>query len=397
LSPRRGVPALARRLVLRPLLIALPFAVFFNYMNEGTLRSLPVYYLVTIMFSLIISSFIELNRAFVVPHMLPPDRGPGHPLEIASFAVAAVFGSVVAGAILHATVAPSMFGSSRQVVMFLVYTLLFTALLMGLTYAVRWKRLFADRVREEAERTTRETHELRMAAEIQQALLPPRQRSGPGYEAAGASIPCRTIGGDFFEYFDFTSGRMGFALGDVAGKGPPAAILAAMVQGILATHAKDGPAATMARVNEALCRRAIEGRFATMAYVVLDPGGTLMSCSAGHNPGVLLRADGSVERPDRGGLVLGAFEIATYEEESIALRPGDTLVLFSDGVTDAENAAGDQYGEERLLAALAPEARHAPEEILERVLTDVRDFAAGQPPADDVTVLVIRYGGAAPA
>ena len=388
---------MVRRLVLRPLLVALPFAVFFNYMNEGTLRSLPVYYMVTCMFSFIISSFIELNRAFVVRHLLPPDRGPGHPLEIASYAMAAVFGSVVAGAILHATIAPSAFGSSRQIVMFLLYTFIFTALFMGLTYAVRWKRLFADRVREEAERTTRETHELRMAAEIQQALLPPRRRSGPSYEAAGASIPCRTIGGDFFEYFDFTSGRMGFALGDVAGKGPPAAILAAMVQGILSTHAKEGPAATMARVNEALCRRAIEARFATMAYVVLDPGGALTSCSAGHNPGVLLRVDGTVERPDRGGLVLGAFESATYEEEAIALRPGDTLVLFSDGVTDAENAAGEQYGEERLLTALASEARHAPEEILERVLTDVRTFAAGQPPADDVTVLVIRYGGAAPA
>ena len=95
--------------------------------------------------------------------------------------------------------------------------------------------------------------------------------------------------------------------------------------------------------------------------------------------------------------MLGAFESAMYDEEAIALRSGDTLVLFSDGVTDADNPAGEQYGEERLLAALAPVARHAPEEILERVLTDVRTFAAGQPPADDITVLVIRYGGAAPA
>ena len=95
--------------------------------------------------------------------------------------------------------------------------------------------------------------------------------------------------------------------------------------------------------------------------------------------------------------MLGAFESAMYDEEAIALRSGDTLVLFSDGVTDADTPAGEQYGEERLLRTLAPEARHAPEEILERVLTDVRTFAAGRPPADDVTVLVIRYGGVAPA
>ena len=390
-------PAWLETYVLRPLLYAIPFALFFDYMSEGSLRSLPIYYGVSLLFAIIIVSFIEINRHFVVPRILPPDRGPGHPLEIASFAVAAIMGSVVAGAILHFTIAPATFGSSRSTVLFLVFTFVFSGLFLGIIYSVRWKRLLVDRVREEAERTTREQHELRMAAEIQQALLPPRRHAGPGYEAAGASIPCRTIGGDFFEYFDFTSGRIGFALGDVAGKGPPAAILAAMVQGILGTHANDGPAATIARVNDALCRRAVETRFATMAYVVLDPGGTLLSCSAGHNPGILLRADGTVERPDKGGLVLGAFDTATYEEETIVLRAGDTLVLFSDGVTDAENVEGEQYGEERLLRTLAPEARHAPEEILERVLTDVRTFAAGRPPADDVTVLVIRYGGVAPA
>ncbi|HEU4939993.1 MAG TPA: PP2C family protein-serine/threonine phosphatase, partial [Candidatus Eisenbacteria bacterium] len=332
------------RLVLRPLLFAIPFAIFFAFMQGGSLRALPDYYVVTLLFSFIIVIVIELNRAFVVPRILPPDRGPGHPLEIASFALSAILGSVIAGTILNLEIAPGTFGSARSVITFLIFTLLFTALFMGLTYAVRWKSLVV--------RTAREEQELRMAALIQQALLPPRRRSGSSYEAAGASIPCRTIGGDFFEYFDFTSGRMGFALGDVAGKGPPAAILAAMVQGILTTHANDGPAATLERVNEALCRRAIEGRFATMAYVVLDPGGTLLSCSAGHNPAVLLRVNGTIERPDRGGLVLGAFETARYEEEAIALQPGDTLVLFSDGVTDAENPAGEQYGEERLLEAL---------------------------------------------
>jgi hypothetical protein len=382
-----------KRLVFWPLVFAIPFAVFFAFMQEGTVRALPTYYVASLLFSFIISAMIELNRVFVVPRILPPDRGPGHPLEVASFALAAILGSVLGGTILNLTIAPGTFGSARQVISFLIYTLLFTTLFMGIIYAMRWKSLFAEKV----ERTARETQELRIAAEIQQALLPPRRRSGPSYEAAGASIPCRTIGGDFFEYFDFTSGRMGFALGDVAGKGPPAAILAAMVQGILTTHANDGPAATLERVNEALCRRAIEGRFATMVYVVLDPGGRLTSCSAGHNPAVLLRVNGMIERPDRGGLVLGAFETARYEEEAIALRPGDTLVLFSDGVTDAENPAGEQYGEERLLVALAGSERRSPDDVLEHVLTSVQSFASEQPPADDVTVLVIRYGGAAPA
>lgn len=381
------------RLLLRPLLFGIPFALFFTFWQGSSFRELPAYYLVTLLFSFIIVGMVELNRAFVVPRILPPDRAPGHPLEIASFALAALLGSVIAGTILNLTVLPGSFGTARQVIMFLVFSVIFTTFFMALVYAVRWKALLVER----AEKTAREAQELRMAAEIQRALLPPRRRSGASYEAAGASIPCRTIGGDFFEYFDFTSGRMGFALGDVAGKGPPAAILAAMVQGILITHANDGPAATLERVNEALCRRAIEGRFATMAYVVLDPGGTLTSCSAGHNPAVLLRASGTIERPDRGGLVLGAFDTARYEEEAIALQQGDTMVLFSDGVTDAENPEGEQYGEERLLEALAGSKRRAPDEILEKVLASVRAFVAEQPPADDVTVLVIRYGGAAPA
>ncbi|HKO21926.1 MAG TPA: PP2C family protein-serine/threonine phosphatase [Candidatus Eisenbacteria bacterium] len=389
-ASRRSPRSVFGRLLLRPLIFSIPFAILFTFMQGASWRALPVYYLVSILFSFIIIGMIEVNRAFLVPRILPPDRSPGHPLEIASFALAAILGSVIAGTILNLTIAPGTFGSTRQIISFLIFTVIFTMFFMAIVYAMRWKSL--------VEKNARETQELRMAAEIQQALLPPRRRTGSGYEAAGASLPCRTIGGDFFEYFDFsTSGRMGFALGDVAGKGPPAAILAAMVQGILTTHANDGPAATLARVNEALCRRAIEGRFATMAYVVLDSGGTLTSCSAGHNPAVLLRVNGAIERPDKGGLVLGAFEAARYEEEAITLQSGDKLVLFSDGVTDAENPDGEQYGEERLLEALAGCERLTPDEILERVLTSVQRFAAEQPPADDVTVLVIRYGDATPA
>lgn len=389
-SSRNSPRSILRRLILRPLIFSIPFAFFFVFMQGSTMRALPVYYLVSLLFSFIIVGMIELNRYLVVPRILPPDRNPGHPLEIASFALAAILGSVLAGTILNLTIAHGTFGSARQVITFLIFTIIFTGFFMAIVYALRWKSV--------VEKNAREAHEFRMAAEIQQALLPPRKRSGAGYEAAGASLPCRTIGGDFFEYFDFsTSGRMGFALGDVAGKGPPAAILAAMVQGILTTHANDGPAATLARVNEALCRRAVEGRFATMAYVVLDQGGTLTSCSAGHNPAVLLRANGAIERPDKGGLVLGAFDTASYEEEAITLKTGDALILFSDGVTDAENTKGEQYGEERLLEALAGCERLKPDEVLERVLASVQRFSGDQPPADDVTVLVIRYGDAAPA
>jgi serine phosphatase RsbU (regulator of sigma subunit) len=378
-------------LVIRPLLFAVPFALFFCFVQGADFDKLGEYYVATLFFSFAITFAIEVNRRWVAPRLIPPDHprtGPVHPLQAASYAVAAMLGSVAAGAILHYTIAPSTFGTGRDILLLLLYSALFVVLFLGVIYAVRGQRHLAARAREE--------QELRIAAEIQRALLPPRVRAGKGYDAAGASIPCRAIGGDFFEYFDLPRDRVGFVLGDVAGKGPPAALLAAMVQGIFGTNVDedDGPAATLSRVNQALHRRGIETRFATIAYMVLTPDGRLVSCSAGHNPAYLLGRDGAVRRLEKGGLLVGPFGDAVYEEEAVALRPGDTLVLYSDGVIDAENPDGEQFGEERFSSLLSDGGpARTPEEILERVLDATRSFAAGHPPADDVTVLVVRYLG----
>jgi sigma-B regulation protein RsbU (phosphoserine phosphatase) len=176
-----------------------------------------------------------------------------------------------------------------------------------------------------------------------------------------------------------------------------------MAQGILASHVglDVPPATTVDRVNKALLRRAIEARFATLFYGCLDRAGKLITCNAGHNPGFLFRGDGTMARLEQGGLMVGAFDFASYVEEEAVLAPGDTLVLYSDGVTDAEAPSGEQYGEERLLSSLQRSRGNPPGAILQSLLDDVRAFAAGHPPADDVTVLVVRYAdgtlGANPA
>jgi sigma-B regulation protein RsbU (phosphoserine phosphatase) len=126
---------------------------------------------------------------------------------------------------------------------------------------------------------------------------------------------------------------------------------------------------------------------------VLTPEGNLLSSSAGHNPAFLIARDGGVRRLEKGGLLAGVFADATYEEESVMLEADDTLVLFSDGVSDAESPSGDQFGEERLRALLLDAAKADPEQTLERVLQATTTFAAGRPPADDITVLVLRYLG----
>src|SRR6476660_1072446 len=126
----------------------------------------------------------------------------------------------------------------------------------------------------------------RIAAELQQSLLPKMDRAGSFFTAAAASIPCRSIGGDFYDYVDLPAGALGFALGDVAGKGPPAALLSAMMQGIFSAQASttDSPSQTISRVNLALYRRGIESRFVTLMYGAMWPDGRLQYCNAGHNP-----------------------------------------------------------------------------------------------------------------
>ena len=156
----------------------------------------------------------------------------------------------------------------------------------------------------------------------------------------------------------------------------------------------DGPAATLTRVNQALCRRVVESRFATIAYLILGTEGTLRSSSAGHLPACIVSREGPPRFLDKGGLLAGAFENAAYEEETVELRPGDTVLLYSDGLSDAESPSGEQFGDDRLRAALLAAARaDSPEGVLDDVLHTVQTFVAGHPPADDVTLLVVRYDG----
>jgi phosphoserine phosphatase RsbU/P len=234
--------------------------------------------------------------------------------------------------------------------------------------------------------------ELRMASQIQQALLPKARPRGSFYDANGTSIACRAIGGDFFEYIDLPDGSFGFALGDVSGKGPPAALLTAMLQGIFSTQsfAPMPPAAMMASVNRALLARGIESRFATIFFAILSPDGRLVYCNAGQNPPLLFSASGA-RKLETGGMIVGLFPQASYEQEELRLSAGDLIAVFSDGVSEALNAAGDEYGESRIQETIAPHWLDTSDVVLQHLLDSVRTFARGAPQNDDVTALVVRY------
>jgi sigma-B regulation protein RsbU (phosphoserine phosphatase) len=235
--------------------------------------------------------------------------------------------------------------------------------------------------------------EMRIAAEIQQALLPKAGRVGAYFRAAASSLPCRSIGGDFYDYVDLSDGSFGFALGDVAGKGPPAALLSAMMQGIFAAQAagSDPPSQTISRVNLALYRRGIESRFVTLMYGALYPDGRLTYCNAGHNPPLIVGKSG-FRRLECGGPIVGLFEGASYEEETVTLARGDWLIVFSDGVSEALSASGEEYGESRILTCVQEHADAEPQKLLEALFSNVREFARGAAQSDDITAMVLRYG-----
>jgi len=236
--------------------------------------------------------------------------------------------------------------------------------------------------------------ELKVAAAIQQSLLPQANRDGAFFSTAAASIACRAVGGDFYDYVDLPTGEFGFIVGDVAGKGSPAALLAAAVLGMFSAEAtyQSSAAPLITRLNHGLFRRAIEARFLTTFYGILGPKGRFTYCNAGHNAPILVSSSG-LRRLETGGVVLGLFEHASFEEETITLEPGDLIVAFSDGVTEALNPDGEEFTDDRLIACVTSQQSKLPGTVMNALLADVRAFCADSPQSDDLTVVLVRYNG----
>jgi serine phosphatase RsbU (regulator of sigma subunit) len=237
-------------------------------------------------------------------------------------------------------------------------------------------------------------HELKIAAEIQRALLPEGSHSGPFFESAGMSVQARAIGGDFYDMQDMPDGQFGFLVGDVAGKGPAAALLTSKILGIFSAFVSvgDEPVQTVDHINKVLTRRQIDARYATLFYGQLSADGQLRFCNAGHNPPFVYGVDG-LRRIESGGMPVGMFELAPYSGDQITLKPGDIMMLYSDGVTEAQNVAGEEFGEARLVQVMERYSRGSADVILEQTINAVKEFALGAEQYDDVTALVVKYTG----
>ncbi len=235
--------------------------------------------------------------------------------------------------------------------------------------------------------------ELAIAREIQQALLPPPDKILPFVSARSLNLPCREVGGDYFDYFDMSEDRLGFAVGDVAGKGMPAALLAAMLQGIFCAQTLlNLPLPGMiSNINCSLAKRSTGSRFVTFFFGILDAEGNCTYINAGHNPPFWVRPDGTLRELTEGGMVLGLFPGASYESNTIRLEAGDHLVLYTDGLLEARNTQGEEFGEPRLRDLLQQYARMSVPDILDNLQRELAAFSAMTPQHDDITMMVLGF------
>jgi phosphoserine phosphatase RsbU/P len=245
--------------------------------------------------------------------------------------------------------------------------------------------------KEMLEQLRQREQEIAEARAIQQGLLPKEIPQLPGYEIACAWQSALTVGGDYYDILSFGDEGLGLCIADVAGKGLPAAFLMANLQAAVRGLASPAlsPDALCARLNALLCRNTTDDRFITFFYAQLDGGSRRVRyATAGHNPPILLRCDASHERLGEGGGVLGIFPDQIYATGAVQLEPGDRLVLFTDGVTEANNPAGEEFGEERLVALLREHRALSAEQLQKIILAAAGEFSAGHW-HDDATLLVL--------
>jgi phosphoserine phosphatase RsbU/P len=246
-------------------------------------------------------------------------------------------------------------------------------------------------VERERERQRME-QEINIARDIQQALLPRDFREFPHLAVSGINFPCLSVGGDYFDVFPLSDNRTAFLIADVSGKGLGAALLTTMLQGALSgmTLGTD-PARVFNHVNRFLCSHSEVGRYATMFFGILDQDGQMDYINAGH-PSPFLVRHGIAEEPfTEGSYPVGLVPEAEYVTACVKLEPGDTLILFSDGVTEAMDPSEELYGVPRLREVLTGQSECALDKLQKSILESVENFAKGAHQADDLTLLIVRY------
>jgi len=369
-------------------LIALPFALFFMFIQSTPWKMFPDFFAV----SLVFSGCINLGL-WVTDHVLRPvlmrryEADPRLAFYIAgSNLVMSLIGALAALLVINATLVKGFIHGARDITVGLVWSLLFGVMFVGVALSVRFYKKAMERAGSE--------RELQLARRIQRSFLLSEFPRRPRIEVHAENISSREVSGDFYDVVTPNDSEILLAIADVSGKGVPAALLSSMLQASLRTQAGAvaSPAAIMRTMNSLACQRTSTGQFATFFLAAIhEPTMTLRYTNGGHNFPLMMRADGSRRTLEVGGTVIGMLEEMPFEEEAVQLETGDRLVIYTDGVTEAARADQEMFGEERLIALLDRGPRDASAaQVVQRVLEGVREFLGDAEPGDDVTVMALR-------
>jgi sigma-B regulation protein RsbU (phosphoserine phosphatase) len=234
--------------------------------------------------------------------------------------------------------------------------------------------------------------DLALAREVQLRLLPPVKPKHRQAEFAARFIPARSIGGDLYDFVPYDANRTAIVLGDVSGKATPAALYAALVSGIMRSEASQhlSPSALLEALNDSLQERKLDSQYVVMLYALWnDDNRTLQVANAGASQPLICRS-GEVDTVHAEGFPLGMFPNVKYEEFTLSTQPGDSLIFFSDGITDAENAAGDMFGDDRLKALVKKHHQKSASRIADAIFSEVSKFQSERERFDDETLVVLK-------
>jgi len=268
-----------------------------------------------------------------------------------------------------------------------------TTLAAQIAIALENARLYEE-IAQQERRLERDLH---LARELQFRLLPQAMPKVAHLEVAARFSPARTIGGDLYDFMSYSLSRLAIVIGDVSGKGAPAAIYAALVNGILRSHApiEPGPAEMLSAVNFSLAERHIEAQYICLLYAVWDDQRRTLQIANSGIPRPIYVHDGATETVEATGLPLGLFDEAEHDELTFKAKPGDLFVFFSDGILDARNRAGDMFGRSGVERVIATCTEQSPECVVNSLFAAVAEHAAGEDTFDDQTVVAIRVKGSA--
>jgi sigma-B regulation protein RsbU (phosphoserine phosphatase) len=270
-----------------------------------------------------------------------------------------------------------------------------TTLAAQMAIAIENARLYEEIAKQER----RLERDLALARELQMRLLPQVRPTLAHLEVAAKFVPARAIGGDLYDFIPYSLSRLGIVIGDVSGKGAPAAIYAALVSGILRSHApiEPAPAEMLSAVNLSLAERRIEAQFVSLIYAVWDDEHRTLNVANSGLPRPIYLHDGKNEVIEATGLPLGLFDEADYDEFQFQMKPGDMFVFFSDGILDARNRSGDLFGRKRVEQVIAGCASQSADCVVDSLFKAVAEHSAGMETFDDQTVVAIQVKNGRPA